>query len=275
MSAGLETRPAATVETSAKQEQERRRALDSGRVLLPVAGVALLVAAWELLPRSGLVDSTFLPPFSVVLQTWWELATDGTLWPNVEVSLARSLGGFAVAVAVGIPLGLLIASYRWLARLLDPVVELFRNTAALALLPVFILILGIGETSKVSIIIYSCLWPVLLNTISGVRDVDPLFIRSARSLAMGRVTQFRKVILPAAVPAIFTGIRLAGATSILVLIAAEMVGATAGLGYFVNNAQFNFQIPQMYAGILTISVIGLLFNVALVALERHFSRWKR
>ena len=101
--------------------------------------------------------------------------------------------------------------------------------------------------------LYACSWPILLNTIAGVRTVDPLLIRSARSMGLSTLRLFQKVILPAAVPTIFTGVRLAGAYSILVLVAAEMVGAKAGLGYLINSAQYNFAIPDMYAGIITIS----------------------
>jgi NitT/TauT family transport system permease protein len=177
-------------------------------------------------------------------------------------------------VAIAVPLGLLLGWYRPVSELLTPVLELARNTAPLALMPVFVLILGLGETSKITIILYSCTWPILLNTISGVRTVDPLLIKSARSLGLSSPRLFQKVILPAAVPTIFTGIRLAGTYSILILIAAEMVGAKAGLGYLINYSQFNFQIPQMYAGIVTISLIGLFINLGLQALERRFSRWR-
>ena len=104
---------------------------------------------------------------------------------------------------------------------LGPLLELFRNTAALALLPVFVLILGLGETSKISIIVYGCAWPILLNTISGVKTVDPLLVKSARSMGLSQLRLFQKVVLPAAVPTIFTGIRLAGSYSVLILIAAE------------------------------------------------------
>lgn len=175
---------------------------------------------------------------------------------------------------LAVPLGLLIGWYRPVAQFLGPVLELFRNTAALALLPVFVLILGLGETSKVSIILYACAWPILLNTVAGVKGVDPLLIKSATSMGLKPYRLFQKVILPAAVPTIFTGVRLAGAYSILVLVAAEMVGAKAGLGYLINYAQFNFRVPDMYAGIITISALGLLFNLLLVRLERRFSTWR-
>ncbi|MDH6131558.1 NitT/TauT family transport system permease protein [Kitasatospora sp. MAA4] len=236
--------------------------------------ILALLALWEVAPRAGLVDRTFLPPFSEVAQAWWGLLTSGQLASNTQASLTRSLVGFGLAVLIAVPLGLLIGWYRPVADLLSPLLELFRNTAALALLPVFILILGIGETSKISIVLYACVWPILLNTISAVRTVDPTLLRLARSLNLPPLRLFQKVILPASVPAVFTGIRLAGSVSILVLVAAEMVGAKAGLGYLINASQFNFAIPQMYAGIVTISVLGLLFNQLLVALERRFTRWR-
>lgn len=193
---------------------------------------------------------------------------------EAPAQLQRAASGFAIAVALGVPLGLLIGWYRTLADILNPLLELFRNTAPLALLPVFVLVLGMGETSKISMVVYSCIWPVLLSTVSGVRNVDPLLIRSARSMALKPVQLFVKVVLPASVPAVFTGIRVAGAYSILVLIAAEMVGAKAGLGYLVNYSQFTFEIPKMYAGIVTPALLGLAFNHAVLLVERRLTAWR-
>ena len=239
-----------------------------------VVAIAALLAVWEVAPRLGLVDATFLPSFSTVLGAWQDLATSGKLLENTQASLVRSLSGFGLAVAAAVPLGLLIGWYKPVATLLGPLLEVFRNTAALALLPVFVLLLGIGETSKIAIVFYACTWQILLTTISAVRGVDPTLLRLARSMDLSGVRLFQKVILPAAVPTVFTGVRLAGAVSILVLVAAEMVGAKAGLGYLINASQFNFAIPQMYAGIITISAIGVLFNQLLVALERRFTSWR-
>ncbi|WP_367319620.1 ABC transporter permease [Streptomyces sp. HUAS ZL42] len=238
-----------------------------------VAIVALLLL-WEIAPRAALVDRTFLPPFSEVADAWWGLAADGQLADNARASLARSFSGFGIAVAVAVPLGLLIGWYRPVADLLGPLLEVFRNTAALALLPVFVLLLGIGETSKISIVVYACTWPILLNTISAVRHVDPTLLKLAKSMDLSAPRLFQKVILPASVPVMFTGIRLAGAVSILVLVAAEMIGAKAGLGYLINASQYNFAIPQMYAGIITISAIGVVFNQFLVTVERRLSSWR-
>lgn len=246
----------------------------AGSLSTRLAALVVLALIWEIFPRLGVVDATFLPPLSEVLADWWQLLRSGRLWEHAEASLIRSLSGFGLAIVITIPLGLVIGWYKAVANLLNPLLEVFRNTAALALLPVFVLILGLGETSKIAIITYACAWPVLLNTISGVRTVDPLLIKSARSLGLGPLRLFQKVVLPAAVPTIFTGIRLAGAYSILILIAAEMVGAKAGLGYLINYAQYNFAVPDMYAGIITISAIGLIVNQLLVALERRFSTWR-
>ncbi|MFG3555339.1 ABC transporter permease [Micromonospora sp. NPDC047557] len=244
------------------------------RVLHRSVAIVALAAVWEGAPRLGLVDRVFLPPLSEVLVAWWELLRSGQLAEHVGASMTRSLAGLGLAVLTAIPLGLLIGWYRPLAELLSPLLEVFRNTAALALLPVFVLILGLGETSKIALVLYACSWPILLNTIAGVKGVDPLLIRSARSMGLNHLRLFQKVILPAAVPTIFTGVRLAGAYSILVLVAAEMVGAKAGLGYLINYAQYNFAIPDMYSGIITISAIGLVVNQLLVALERRFSTWR-
>ncbi|MEU8917270.1 ABC transporter permease [Streptomyces nigrescens] len=238
------------------------------------AAIVALLLVWELAPRFGLVDRTFLPPFSEVAQAWWGLVANGQLADNAQASLVRSFSGFGIAVAVSVPLGLLIGWYRPVADLLNPLLQVFLNTAALALLPVFVLLLGIGETSKISIVVYACAWPILFNTISAVRTVDPTLLRLAKSMDLSAPRLFQKVILPASVPTIFTGIRLAGAVSIVVLVAAEMIGAKAGLGYLINASQYNFAIPQMYAGIVTISVIGVAFNQLLVAVEQRLSSWR-
>lgn len=244
------------------------------RILKPSVAIVAFLALWEIAPRVGLVDEVFLPPFSTVIEAFFDLLQSGELWQHVSASLSRALIGFFVAIVIAIPLGIAIAWYRPVSDFLNPILELFRNTAALALLPVFILILGIGEESKIALVIYACTFPILLNTISGVRTVDPLLIKSASSLGLSPVRLFQKVVLPAAVPTIFTGIRMAAASSILVLIAAEMVGAKAGLGYLITASQFNFQIPNMYAGIVAISVLGLTINAVLVLIERRLSRWR-
>jgi len=240
------------------------------RSLLLVA----LLAVWEAAPRLGLIDQVFLPPFSEVIAAGWQLAQSGELYEDVSASLLRALSGFLIAVVLIVPLGLVVGWYARLGNLLNQFIEICRNTAPLALLPVFILLLGIGELSKITMVVYSCAWPLLLNTIAAVKQVDPLLIKSARTMGASPQQLFRKVILPASLPTIFVGIRLASASAMLVLVASEMVGAKAGLGYLIINSQYSFLIPQMYFGILGITLIGLAFNAVLEALERRFMRWK-
>jgi NitT/TauT family transport system permease protein len=237
-------------------------------------GLVILAALWQVLPSNHIVDPTFVTPFNKVCSTWWHMVQDGTLWSNTRTSLERAAVGFFSAIIAGVPLGLLIGGNKRLAELLNPVLELFRNTAPLALLPVFILILGIGQTSKFVFIGYSCLFPILLNTISGVSTVDPLLVKSARSLGFSQFRIFQKVVLPASVPQIFTGIRLAGGYALLVLIAAEFVGANSGLGFLITNSEQNFQTPMMYAAIITVSVIGVVLNLVLLSVERRVSTWR-
>jgi NitT/TauT family transport system permease protein len=236
--------------------------------------VVALLALWEAIPRLGLTDPAFLPPFSDVIAAGWQLAQSGELYDDVTASLLRALSGFLISVVLIVPLGLAVGWYARLGDLLNQFIEVCRNTAPLALLPVFILLLGIGELSKITMVVYSCAWPLLLNTIAAVKQVDPLLVKSARTMGASPQQLFRKVILPAALPTIFVGIRLASASAMLVLVASEMVGAKAGLGYLIIYSQYSFLIPQMYFGILGITVIGLTFNAVLETLERRLMRWK-
>lgn len=270
----LGRRPALAPELDVTPSLGKRLGSGLTRSLRASAAIVVFLAVWETAPRVGLADPVFLPPLSKVLVAFAELVTSGELATHLGASLSRAGIGFAVALALSVPLGIVIGWYKPVSDFLNPFLELLRNTAALALLPVFILILGIGETSKIALVVYACSFPILLTTIAGVRTVDPLLVKSARSLGLPPARLFQKVVLPAAVPTIFTGIRMAGSGSILVLIAAEMVGAKAGLGYLITYAQFNFQIEKMYAGIIAIALVGVTINGVLLAFERHFSRWR-
>ncbi|WP_054707200.1 ABC transporter permease [Bacillus sp. JCM 19041] len=246
----------------------------SVNVLKMSTAILTFLLIWEAAPRLNLVNPVFLPPFSFVLIGAWELIINGQMFAHVSASLSRSISGFFIAITLAIPIGLVIGWSKRLSLWINPLLELFRNTAALAVLPVFILLLGIGETSKVAVVSYACFFPILISTVSAVRHVDPLLIKAGQSLALSRLRLFQKVILPAAIPSIFVGLRLAAAASILVLVAAEMIGAKAGLGYLIISSQHSFQIPYMYAGILTISILGLVVNGVLVQIEQRLLHWK-
>lgn len=238
------------------------------------ACVLLFLAIWEFLPRAGLVNSAFLSPPSAVLAAIVQLAQTGQLGKHVAASLQRSLAGLILAILAGVALGLLMGVVRRFEAFVDPLLQLFRQVSALALFPVFLLFFGIGEASKIAIIFWAAFWPVLLNTISGVKQVEKLLIHSALSMGASHGFIFFKVILPAAAPSIFTGIRLAGAYSITALVAAEMIGSHAGLGFLTLNSQEIFQIPSMYAGIVLLAVLGLALNYGLALLEKRLTRWR-
>jgi len=252
-----------------------------GRLLKIIKGlpcILLFLAAWEVVPRLAtefdLFDATFLPPFSTVIATFWGIVCDGTLFKHAAISFERSAAGFLLANAVAIPLGILIGWFPAVERFCDPILQTFRQTAAMALFPVFILLFGIGEPSKVILIYWGAQWPILLSTVTGVKTVDPLLLKAARSMNASTLQIFFKVVLPSAFPSIFTGIRLAATSSILILIAAEMIGANQGLGYLVYDSQTRFEIPLMYAGIISLSLLGLAVNYAMVAID-NLNSWNK
>jgi len=236
--------------------------------------IVVFFSIWELLPDLGLVNPKFLTPASVVFQTLWHLIQSGELVNHFRISLTRIGFGLGLAFVVACPLGLVMGWFRGVELAIDAPLQAGRQISALALFPVFILFFGIGEVSKVVIIFWASVWPVLLNTITGVKGIDPLLIKSARSMDASAFTLFRKVVLPAAAPAIFTGVRLGASYAFMVLVAAEMIGANAGLGFLVLNSQETFRIPEMYAAITALCLLGLTINNILLACEQRVSRWK-
>lgn len=242
-----------------------------------LSGVPLVLAffaLWEALPRLDLIDPMFLPTFSATLSTLFQLTVSGKLLAHVGASLQRSLIGFGLAVLIAVPLGFLMGWYSKFERYTDLLVQGLRNTSTFALLPIFLLFFGLGETSKIAIIFYGASWQLLINTVSGVKSVDPIYIKAAKSLGVSDRDLFRKIILPASIPSIVSGARLGAKISLMVVIAAEMIGAKSGLGFFIQNAQFNFMVPEMYAGILTLATLGLIINYLLVWFEKKATCWK-
>ncbi|MER9232260.1 ABC transporter permease [Mesorhizobium sp. M0622] len=231
------------------------------------------LALWQVSSSAGWVNTAVLPPIDTIVAALWKGLAGGTLLGDIAISLQRAGLAFAAAVLVAIPLGLFMGQVRTVETALDPILQVFRQTSALALYPVFILLLGLGEASKVFVIFWATLFPLLLNTISGVKQVDPKLLEMARVYGAGQITVFRRVVLPGAVPSIFVGLRLSATTALLLLIASEMIGANKGIGFQVMNAQYNFQIPLMFAAIVILAGLGLIANQALVSLQRRLCRW--
>ncbi|MEO5755261.1 MAG: ABC transporter permease [Mesorhizobium sp.] len=230
---------------------------------------------WQVSSSAGWVNAAVLPPIDMIAAALWKGLAGGTLLGDIAISLQRAGIAFAAAVLIAIPLGLFMGQVRAVETALDPILQVFRQTSALALYPVFILLLGLGETSKIFVIFWATLFPLLLNTTSGVKEVDPKLLEMARVYGATRLTVFRRVVLPGAVPSIFVGLRLSATTALLLLIASEMIGANKGIGFQVMNAQYNFQIPLMFAAIVILAGLGLIANQALVTLQRRLCRWSQ
>ncbi|WP_224957888.1 ABC transporter permease [Geomonas subterranea] len=238
--------------------------------------ILLFFAAWQAAPQLGGIVETFIAPPTLVLKTLYEMFQAEELLPSIGVSLFRSATGFFLAAAVAIPLGFLLGgSFRTFERLVNPVLRFLGQVNPFSLFPLFILIFGIGEMSKVAMIFWVCIWPILFNTVNGVKQIDPLLVKSARSMGCGVATLFFRVILPAASPGIFHGLKMGCGTAFFMLIAAEMIGASAGLGWLVWNAQINFQMPQLFAATVLISTLGLILNHSFALLEGKLVGWKQ
>lgn len=261
----------------AKDRDKRPLRLWLGRLgsgLEKTAAILAVLLIWELIPRVGLIDRFVLPTFTDTLKGAAGLGITGELFKHIAVSLQRAFYGFILAVGISVPLGIFMGWFKRLERIMNPLLELGRNTPVLALYPVFILFFGVGEVSKVAIIFWGAIWPTLLNTVYGVKNVDPLLIKSARSMGVSVFTLFRKVILPATTPSILTGFRLSAAVAILILVAAEMLNANAGLGFMIFYYESRYQIPEMYSGIILLSILGVLVNYLLLTVEKRLTRWK-
>lgn len=235
--------------------------------------IIAIIALWEIAAAAGWINRALLPPPSVIMSTLWNAFSAGRLTSDILISLQRSGLAFLVAALIGIPLGLGMGQFPLVERALDPILQFFRQTSALALYPVFIMFLGLGEASKVFVIFWATLFPILLSTIGGVKEVDRKLIEMAECYGATRIQVFHRVILPASLPAIFVGLRLSATMALLLLIAAEMIGANQGLGYLVMSAQYNFQIPLMFGAILILALLGLLSNSVLVSMQRRLCRW--
>ncbi len=233
----------------------------------------LLILAWECVGRFELVDPFFLPPPTTILRSMARMAVSGELFRHMGISLYRAVGGYFLAAVLGLGMGILICWSSKAEDLLDPVFELIRPVSTLGLVPLVIIWFGIGNGSKIAIVLKACFFPILLNTVAGIKGVNGKLIQAARSLGAGELQLWTKVILPAALPVIFTGMRISTAISMLAIVGVEMLAADAGLGFLIIDAQRVFATDRMFVGILTLSGMGFCMDWVARALQKHFVGW--
>jgi ABC-type nitrate/sulfonate/bicarbonate transport system permease component len=238
-----------------------------------VAFIAVLLVLWEVAAASGALPAMSFPRMSAVLATWWQLMVSGELPGELLPSLWRMFAGYFLGVALGVMLGLLMGYVRFFYNLLEPITEMLRPIPSPAYLPIVILFLGIDDEMKIFMIAFASLFPVLLNTYSGVRSVDPIQLQTARTFGVEGRKLLWQVVLPAASPYIFTGMRVSLAVALIVMVISEMVAASSGIGYFILSAQRGFKIREMFAGVLTLAALGYILNRAFLAIESRVLAW--
>jgi ABC-type nitrate/sulfonate/bicarbonate transport system permease component len=234
---------------------------------------ALLIVLWEIVSRMKWVDAFFLPPPTAILRTWLYVAISGELFHHVGISLYRALGGYFLAAILGLGFGIIICRFQKAEFFLDPAFELIRPISTLGLVPLMIIWFGIGNGSKIVIVFKACFFPILLNTVSGIKGVNIKLIQAARSLGAGELQLWGKVILPAALPVIFTGMRISTAISMMAIVGVEMLAADSGLGFMIIDAQHVFDTQRMFVGILTLSILGFGMDVIARIVQKHFIGW--
>ena len=234
---------------------------------------ALVLLAWGL--WSARAENFFFPALTDILASFRANWLFARVPSDVLPSLERMLAGYALAVVGGVAAGVLIGSIRPVRWAAGPPVEFLRAIPPPVLIPFAILTFGIGPQFKVFVIAIGCVWPVLLNTIDGVRGIDPTLRETARSYRIGRVARLLWVVLPAASPRIFAGMRTAVALALILMVISEMEASTNGIGFFILQSQRSFAIPDMWSGILLLGLLGFALNAGFVELERRVLRWHR
>jgi NitT/TauT family transport system permease protein len=241
---------------------------------LPSLIILSLICVWEIVSRSG-IFVYIMPPFSLIILRLIQMLLSGALTEHIVASLTRSFMGYALAAALGISLGIILGWSSRVYRIFEPLIELLRPIPSIAMIPLAILWLGIGEAPKIFIISFACFWPILMNTIYGVRGVDDYLIKAARSMNAKKGDLLSKVAVPAASPYIFGGLRISLATSFVLLIASEMVAAQNGLGYLILLYEETFRIKEMYGVIILLVLLAYLSNRILLMIENHLIAWHK
>jgi sulfonate transport system permease protein len=239
-----------------------------------LVGVAVVLAVWQLAVELAWVRPVVLPAPSRIAETIWLLTVSGELPTHIGVSIRRVLEGFALAAVVGLGLGLAMGLSRRLDKALDLIVQIIKPIPPIAWIPLAILWFGLGEGSKIYIIFMGGVFPILINTIDGIRQTDIRYVEVAQVLEVPRTRFVRQVVLPGALPSIMTGLRVGLSTSWICVVAAELIAARAGIGYLIMDARVLSQTDVVLAGMVTLGVAGKLADDGLRLLERRLIAWR-
>jgi ABC-type nitrate/sulfonate/bicarbonate transport system permease component len=245
----------------------RRMLLIGAEVVTPLVVVALLWA-W-----TNSADSYYYPPLGDVLKAFKDTWLFAQFSSDVLPSLKRLVAGYAIAVVLGITLGVVLGRRPRLQMAVSPIIEFLRAIPAPALIPFTILILGVEDDAKIFLIAVVCVFPILLNTIDGVAGVEPTLLETTEVYRIGPRDRLRYVILPAAAPQIFAGMRTSLSLSLILMVISEMVASSNGIGYFILQSQRSFAITEMWSGILLLGLLGYLFNAIFTLVERRVLAW--
>jgi ABC-type nitrate/sulfonate/bicarbonate transport system permease component len=232
-----------------------------------------LLAVWELIARAELVNPLVVPPVSRVLGIFADLLWSGQLPLQILASLKRAMVGYLLAALLSIPLGILMGLFEAIRRALEVIVEMLRPIPPPVMIPVAMLFFGLEDEMKVSVIFFSCAWPILLNTLDGVRNIDRVLVHTARTFGLSQPEIIRQVILPACAPQIMTGLRVSLPIMLILVVISEMVGSTDGIGYFILDSQRRFRVAQMYAGMLALAILGYVLNQFFNLAHRSLLPW--
>jgi ABC-type nitrate/sulfonate/bicarbonate transport system permease component len=234
---------------------------------LPVA----LLAAWWIVSAGS--ANFFFPPLQTIAQTFVEVWVSSRIFDDVLPSLLRLAAGYLAAVCLGLVIGIPIGLSRTLRNVLEPVLEFLRAIPPPALVPILILLTGIGDTMKTLVIVSGCVWPVLLNTVEGVRGRDAVLEDVVRSYRIGALARLRHFVIPSAGPQIFTGMRQALSIGIILMVISEMFAASNGLGFAIIQFERSFAVPEMWTGIIMLGLIGILLSQIFRLIERRMLAW--
>ena len=245
------------------------------RIAQVAVSLGLLLVVWSTASALGWTNPEFVPSPAAILRAAVELHGDGVLLADLAVSLRRAALGFVLGASLGVGLGLLTARLHLVGYALHPLLNVLRPIPAIALAPLAIVWFGIGEPSKYFLITYTVFLSVWLNTDHGASHIAPTYIRAARSLGAGMVREFFEVVVPAAAPHIVAGLRLGAALAFLSLVAAELTGASAGIGYRIQEARQFFRADRMFVGLVELGVLGGLLDYAFLQLSRRVVHWEQ